>query len=253
MKTTFKFIGAAVLGAAVLFGANSCNEAKSDRNGDKKAEESAKDTPAANAEESAKDTLAASTPSNLADAPIVYVDMTVLMSEYQMAIDLSTEVQAKINEMTIAFDNKKKSAEKEITKKQNNLQTKANDFQDKYSKGHLTETNANIKIQELQKLEEEYNTYLTQKDKELGEEQMKLQNTANEEIFVMNNKVNDAINTFIEKFRVENGYAMILISQSDVPNDGATTLGTPVLSADPSLDITAAVVAGLNAEYNASE
>jgi Skp family chaperone for outer membrane proteins len=239
MKKTFNIIGAAVLGAAVLFGANSCNETKSDKSkGDKTG---------------VNDSLAVNSPINLPDAPIVYVDMNVLMSEYQMAIDLSTEVQAKINELTKAFENKKNSAEKEITKKQTNLQTKANDFQDKYSKGHLTETNANLKIQELQKLEEEYNKYLAEKDQELGQEQLKLQNTANEEIFVMNNKVNDAINTFIEKFRVENGYAMILISQSDIPDDGATTLGTPVLAADPSLDITAAVVAGLNAEYNASK
>lgn len=236
MKKTFNIIGAAVLGAAVLFGASSCNGSSSKR---KKVEPK-------------NDSTAVNT-AKVAESPIVYVDMTVLMAEYQMAIDLSTEVQAKINEMTKSFENKKNSAEKEITKKQTNLQTKANDFQDKYSKGHLTETNANIKLQELQKLEEEYNNYLAQKDQELGQEQLKLQNSANEEIFVMNNKVNDAINTFIQKYRVENGYAMILISQSDIPNDGATTLGTPVLSADPSLDITAAVVAGLNAEYNASK
>ena len=85
----------------------------------------------------------------------------------------------------------------------------------------------------------------------MEQEQYNLQNTANEEIFVMNNVINDAINTFIQKYRVEKGYAMILISQSDIPNDGATTLGAPVLAADPSLDITADVVALLNAEYKA--
>lgn len=233
MKKTFNTIGAVVLGAAVLFGANSCNGSTSEN---KKAK--------------AKNDSTAVAAACAAESPIVFVDMTVLMAEYQMAIDLSTEVQAKINEMTKAFENKKNSAEKEITKKQTNLQNKANDFQDKYSKGHLTETNANLKLQELQKLEEEYNKYLAQKDQELGQEQLKVQNAANEEIFVMNNMVNDAINTFIQKFRVENGYAMILVSQSDIPNDGATTLGNPVLSADPSLDITAAVLAGLNAEYN---
>ena len=233
MKKTFNILGTAVLGAAVLFGANSCNSSSSES----KTEKSQNDSTAV--------VLVSA-----ADAPIVFVDMTVLMSEYQMAIDLSTEVQAKLNELSKSFDNKKKSAEKEITKKQNNLQTKANDFQEKYSKGHLTETNANLKLQEIQKLEEEYNAYLAQKDQELGEEQLKLQNTYNEEMFVMNNKINDAINTFIQKFRVEHGYAMILVSQSDIPNDGATTLGAPVLAADPALDITAAVLAGLNAEYN---
>jgi outer membrane protein len=110
-----------------------------------------------------------------------------------------------------------------------------------------------VKYQELQKLETEYNTFLSQKDQEIAQEQLALQNTYNEEMFVMNNLVNDAINTFIQKYNAEKGYAMILISQGDIPEDGATTLGNPVLTADPALDITTDVVAGLNAEYNASK
>ncbi len=246
MKKTFNIIGAAVLGAAVLFVANSCNSSTSEKKDEKvETAESKKDTTVINT--AVKDSI------DLATSPIVFVDMTVLMSEYQMAIDLGAEVQAKIDKMTKDFEKKQSSAQKEITKKETNLTTKANDFQDKYSKGHLTETTANVKLQELQKLEQEFNTYLAEKDQELGKEQLKLQNTANEEIFVMNNKVNDAVNTFIQKFRVENGYAMILLTQSDVPNDGATTLGNPILAADPSLDITDVVVAGLNAEYKASK
>jgi outer membrane protein len=233
MKKTFKFMGAAVLGAAVLFGANSCNSAS------KSAEQSA--------EQSTENAVLAPAGS------IVYIDMTKLMAEYQMAIDLSKEVEAKLNELTKAFDNKKTAAEKEITRKQTSFQTKYNDFQDKVNKGHLTETAASVKYQELQQLEVEYNNFLAQKEQELAQEQAKVQNTANEEIFVMNNKVNDAINTFVQKYRVEKGYAMIIISQSDVPEDGATNLGTPVIAADASLDVTAEVVAGLNAEYNAAK
>jgi outer membrane protein len=233
MKKTFKFMGAAVLGAAVLFGANSCNSAS------KSAEQSA--------EQSTENAVLAPAGS------IVYIDMTKLMAEYQMAIDLSKEVEAKLNELTKAFDNKKSAAEKEITRKQTSFQTKYNDFQDKVNKGHLTETAASVKYQELQQLEVEYNNFLAQKEQELAQEQAKVQNTANEEIFVMNNKVNDAINTFVQKYRVEKGYAMIIISQSDVPEDGATNLGTPVIAADASLDVTAEVVAGLNAEYNAAK
>jgi outer membrane protein len=233
MKKTFKFMGAAVLGAAVLFGANSCNSAS------KSAEQSA--------EQSTENAVLAPAGS------IVYIDMTKLMAEYQMAIDLSKEVEAKLNELTKAFDNKKSAAEKEITRKQSSFQTKYNDFQDKVNKGHLTETAASVKYQELQQLEVEYNNFLAQKEQELAQEQAKVQNTANEEIFVMNNKVNDAINTFVQKYRVEKGYAMIIISQSDVPEDGATNLGTPVIAADASLDVTAEVVAGLNAEYNAAK
>ena len=179
--------------------------------------------------------------------------MTKLMAEYQMAVDLSKDVEAKINELTKGFENKRSAAEKEITRKQNNFQTKYKDFEDKVNKGHLTETAANKKYQELQQLEAEYQNFVAQKEQELAQEQAKVQNTANEEIFVMNNKVNDAINTFVQNYRIEKGYAMIIISQSDIPEDGATNLGNPVISADASLDVTADVVAGLNAEYNASK
>jgi Skp family chaperone for outer membrane proteins len=170
-----------------------------------------------------------------------------------MAIDLSSEVQAKIEGLNKTLEANTKKAEAEIKRKQNNLQSKANDFQDKVNKGHLTESTAAVKYQELQKLETEYNTFLSQKDQEIAQEQLALQNTYNEEMFVMNNLVNDAINTFIQKYNAEKGYAMILISQGDIPEDGATTLGTPVLTADPSLDITSDVIARLNDEYNATK
>lgn len=231
MKKTFKFIGAAVLGAAVLFGAYSCKTNTTEQAADAAAEEA----------------------TTAQAGSIVYIDITRVLSEYQMAIDLSAEVQTKIEGLNKTLEANTKKAEAEIKRKQNNLQSKFNDFQDKVNKGHLTETAAQVKYQELQKLETEYNEFLTKKDQEIAQEQLTLQNTYNEEMFVMNNIVNDAINAFIQKYNAEKGYAMILISQGDVPEDGATTLGTPVLTADPSLDITADVVAGLNAEYNASK
>lgn len=228
MKKTFKFIGAVVLGAAVL----SCTTGNNSGN---------------TAEQAAENTVLAPAGS------IVYIDMTKLMAEYQMAVDLGKDVETKINELTKGFDNKRSAAEKEITRKQSNFETKFNDFQDKVNKGHLTETAANKKYQELQQLEAEYQNFVAQKEQELAQEQAKVQNTANEEIFVMNNKVNDAINTFVQNYRIEKGYAMIIISQSDIPGDGATNLGNPVIAADASLDVTADVLAGLNAEYNASK
>ncbi|MBR5833522.1 MAG: OmpH family outer membrane protein [Bacteroidales bacterium] len=232
MKTTFKFIGAAVLGAAVLFGAESCKN---------------------NTTEQPAEAVAAENSTCAQAGGIVYIDITRVLSEYQMAVDLSSELQTKIEDLTKTLESNQKKAEAEIKRKQNNLQSKFNDFQDKVNKGHLTESAASVKYQELQKLENEYNTFLSQKDQELAQEQLALQNTYNEEMFVMNNIVNDAINTFIKKYNAQKGYAMILISQGDAPEDGATTLGNPVLTADPSLDITSDVIAGLNDEYNATK
>ena len=232
MKKTFKFLGAAVLGAAVLFGANSCKT---------------------NTTEQVADSAAAENPATVQTGSIVYIDITRVLSEYQMAVDLSAAVQAKIEGLNKTLEANTKKAEAEIKRKQNTLQAKVTEFQEKVNKGLYTETAAATKYQELQKLEAEYNEFLNKKDQELAQEQLVLQNTYNEEVFVMNNVVNDAISSFIQKYNAEKGYAMILISQGDVPEDGATTLGNPVLTADPSLDITSDVIAGLNAEYNASK
>ncbi len=236
MKKTFNILGTIALGAAVIFGMSACNGTQK----------------SSAAENTANDSTAV----NVAVAPagsIVYIDMARIQAEYQMAIDLGAEVEKKINEMTKSLESKTKNIEAEIKRKENKYVAAANEFQEKASKGHYTETTGNAKLQELQKMEAEYNEYLAKKNQEIQQEQITLQNTANEELFVMNNLINDAIATFIKKYNAEKGYAMILISQGDIPNDGATTLGTPVLTADPSLDITSDVLAGLNAEYNASK
>ena len=233
MKKTFYTLGALALSASMVFTA--CNNT----NG---------------ASEAAAPSVADSTSVILApEGSIVYVDLTKLMSEYQMAIDLSAEAEKKIGEMTKTMESKVKSIETEIKRKQDKLTKAANDFQEKYSKGLFTQSTAEVKAKEIQDMEVEYNQYLAQKDQEIQQEQAKMQNTANEELLVMNNTVNDAINTFIVKYNQEKKFAMILLSQGDIPNDGATTLGNPVLTADPALDITADVLAGLNAEYKASK
>lgn len=237
MKKTFHIIGALTI-CATMICLTSCG-------GNTEKKEAAK-----------ADTVVIKDTSNVVLAPagsIVYVDMTRIQAEYQMAIDLGAEVEKKLNEMGKTLESKTKSIESELKRKQDKLTSAANEFQEKYSKGLYTQSTAEVKAQELQKMETEYNQYVAQKGQELQQEEAKYQNTANEELFVMNNTINDAITTFIQKYNAEKGYAMILISQGDVPGDGATTLGNPVLTANPSLDITSDVLAGLNAEYNASK
>jgi outer membrane protein len=230
MKKTFYILGARIISASLVSCNNGSNEAKQD-------------------EAPVQASSAVLAPAG----SIVYVDMTRLMSEYQMAIDLGASAEAKIAELTKTVESKAKSIEAEIKRKQDKLTKAASEFQDKYSKGLYTQSTAEVKAQEIQKMEAEYNQYVATKDQELQQEQIKMQNTANEELLVMNNTINDAINTFIVKYNQEKKFAMILISQGDIPNDGATNLGAPVLTADPSLDITSDVLAGLNAEYNASK
>lgn len=58
----------------------------------------------------------------------------------------------------------------------------------------------------------------------------------------MMNQISDAIKTFVDAYNAEMGYAMILFTQGDI-------LPAPVISGDPSLDITDALIEGLNAAY----
>ena len=78
------------------------------------------------------------------------------------------------------------------------------------------------------KQEQEFNNYAAQKSQEIQEEQV-----------VMMNQLGDAIQTYITKYNEEKQYAMILT------NSG----GAPVITADPALNITDDVLAGLNEEY----
>jgi outer membrane protein len=181
--------------------------------------------------ENAEATATESTEECAPKGAIVYIDMTRLMAEYDMANDLRAVVETKVSEI-----------QAEITRRETNLANAVARYQEKAQKGLMTRTVAEVEAEKLQKQEIEFNNYANQKNNEI-----------NEELLVMNNQINDAIITFVKKFNEEKQYAMILVSQGDVEGDGMVTLSAPVLTADPSLDITDEVLAGLNEEYIASK
>lgn len=211
MKKTTHILSALAMGAVVAFGAVSCNQTKT----------------AENAEAPAAEAAEACAPKGA----IVYIDMTKVMAEYDMANDLRAVVETKVSEI-----------QAEITRRETNLANAVTKYQDKMQKGLMTRSVAEVEAEKLQKQEIEFNNYANQKNNEI-----------NEELLVMNNQINDAIGSFVKKYNEEKQYAMIIVSQGDVEGDGVVTLAAPVLTADPSLDITDAVLAGLNEEYIASK
>ena len=211
MKKTTHILSALVISAVAAFGTVSCNQS----------------TKAGNADAPAADSTLTSAPKGA----IVYIDMTRLMAEYDMANDLRAVVETKVSEI-----------QAEITRRETNLANAVARYQEKVQKGLMTRTVAEVEAEKLQKQEIEFNNYANQKNNEI-----------NEELLVMNNQINDAIVTFVKKFNEEKKYAMILLSQGDLDGDGMVTLSAPVLTADPSLDITDEVLAGLNEEYIASK
>ena len=152
---------------------------------------------------------------------IVYVELDRILMEYDMANDLRSSVEAKIQKIQEEVERRGKKLEKDI-----------NAWQEKLNKGLMTRSVAEAQQAKLQKQQEEFAQYAAQQEQLAQEEQM-----------VMMNQIGDAIKTYIEKYNQEKKYAMILTSQG----------GTPVLTADPSLNITEDVIAGLNAEYIANK
>ena len=148
---------------------------------------------------------------------IVYIDLDRILMEYDMANDLRSVVETKIQNI-----------QAEITRKGKKLESDLKSFQEKLDKGLMTRSVAEVQGQKLQQQEMEFNNYAALKQQEIQEEQV-----------VMMNQLGDAIQTFLNKYNEEKQYAMI------ITNSG----GAPVITADKDLDITEAVIAGLNEEY----
>ena len=196
MKKTTLILGAAALfGAAIL--AVSCNTSND------------KQTTENNTEEAAS-----------MKGAIVFFNLDTVTQEYDMANDLRSVVETKIN-----------SISDEVNRKGNKLQKDVNAFQEKIDKGLMTRSVAEVQSQKLQKQQDEFQNYAAQKQQEINEEQV-----------VMMNQIADAIKTFVDKYAEEQGFAMVLTTQGDV-------LPVPVVTGHEDLDITQAIIDGLNAEY----
>jgi len=151
---------------------------------------------------------------------IVYFNLDRVLEEYDMANDLRSVVETKVN-----------SINQEVNRRQNKLQKDANSFQDKLNKGLMTQSTAQVQYQKLQEQETSFQNYAAQKQQEIMEEQQ-----------VMLNQISDAIKSFVDEFNIQMGYAMIIASQGDI-------LPIPVVTGDAALDITDSLIEGLNAAY----
>lgn len=205
------------------------------------------------------DSLAVAAPGS-----IVYFDLGVIMEKYNMAIDLRAEAEAKANEigkavedMRIKTENEIKAREtkikNEIEPKGKKLQQDAAEFQEKIQKGLMTSTTAQIQQEnilkrqdELQQLaaqrEQEFNQFAAEKQQAYAEFAARKQQEISEELNVRQNQIDVAVKAFLDEFNQEHKYALILVSQGG-------NLPIPVAASDPSLDITAALLEGLNAAY----
>lgn len=151
---------------------------------------------------------------------VVYFNLDRVLKEYDMANDLRSVVETKV-----------KSISDEVNRRGNKLQSDFNALNDKINKGLITRSVAEAQAQQIQDRKNKFDAYAAQKEQEIAEEQM-----------VMQNQIGDAIKKFVDAYNVEKEYALIIATQGDI-------LPAPVVAGDASLDITDDLIAGLNAEY----
>ena len=151
---------------------------------------------------------------------IVYFNLDIILRDYDMANELRSVVETKVN-----------SINQEVTRRRNKLEKDINAFSDKLNKGLLTQSVAQTQNQKLIEQQQSFENYAAQKQQEILEEQQ-----------VMMNQLADAINNYIQEFNAEKKYAMIIATQGDI-------LSAPVVAGDPELDITDTLLEGLNAAY----
>ncbi|MBP3202560.1 MAG: OmpH family outer membrane protein [Bacteroidales bacterium] len=173
-----------------------------------------------NQNQAAAPAVAASADSVAVAGSIVYFNMDQVMEGYDMANDLNS-----------VFETKTSGIQAEIDRRGKKLEKDAADFQNKVDKGLLTTSVAQAQYQKLQEQQQAYQQYVVTKQQEMAEEQQ-----------VMMNQIANAISEFVQEYNVEHQYAMILTTAGGI-------LSTPVVTADPKLDITEDLLAGLNAAY----
>ncbi|MBQ0122271.1 MAG: OmpH family outer membrane protein [Bacteroidales bacterium] len=167
---------------------------------------------------STKKTEDAAQTATAAAGDIVYVRIDTLIMQYDMYSDLRSSLEAKAQ--TIQDD---------LSKKGRKLESDIKAFENQFNKGLLTRSAAEQQQASLQQRQQEFQNLAQQRQYELQEEEI-----------VLNNQVMDAIKTYLEEYNKEHNFAAILTT-SDATN--------VVIVGNSGLDITQEIVDNLNAIY----
>ncbi len=152
---------------------------------------------------------------------IYFVQIDSVIGNFDMAKDLADQLETKFNSSDATLKAKQSTYEKEV-----------GDYQYKAQRGLITRT-------EAQGIEQG----LYQKQQDLVQLQQQLSAEINEEQVVMNRKVIDAIMAYMKENSTQFNYKYVL----------GTSFGGNILYANDSLDITKAIIQGLNEKYAADK
>lgn len=148
---------------------------------------------------------------------IVYVELDSIILNFDMYFDLREELIQK-----------QQRSEAELNTKGKQYESGARDYEEKVRKGLVTRATAAQMEQELLQQQQDLLNLRNELESQLMEEEQ-----------VMNRKILNYIYDFLEEFSADNKYDYIL----------AKNFGSPVMYANDSLDITDAVLKGINYKY----
>lgn len=159
--------------------------------------------------------------SEMVAGEIVYLDIDSVLRNYDMYADVMTDLEAKL-----------KTKDAELQSKQRTFERNVADYQNKASKGLVTRSEA-AQIEQNLQIEQQTLMQLQQQGQyELAEEEQ-----------VANRKVLNSIMEYLKSVENEQNYQFVL----------GNSFGGNILYANSNLNITNAVIKGLNEHYQASK
>lgn len=173
---------------------------------------------------------------------IAYVNTDSLWNEYKLIDDLQAELEKERARAERKVEQRTAILEQQLEQMAGELQTKMADFE---SKGRtMNETLRNMKMQELQSLQQNAQTFSLEADQEINQLQQRLQNELLDKELKGSRKVQENMKKFLKDYNQDYGFTYVLAYSSEA---GGILLG------NPALDITEDVIAGLNEIYEAEQ
>ncbi len=152
---------------------------------------------------------------------IAYIKMDSLVTNYDRFLDLSSTFEAKATKVQSDLEARARRLSNEVIS-----------FNDKIQKGLMTSRDAQAEQTRIENRGQQFEADRQNQLAELAEEEQ-----------VMMNQIMYAIQEYVAEFNADYRFKMILTSSG----------GSPVLNADPALDVTMEVLKGLNEKYAAEK
>lgn len=169
---------------------------------------------------------------------IAYVNTDTLWMQYGIIDELQAELEEERAKSEKRISSRTKALEAEFKNMMTSLQQKAETFE-KDAKS-MSELLYNTRMRELQELEQNARMFEMQAREEVAELQESLTDKLLEKEAKGTQDINNRLKAYIKEYNGEQGFTYVLAYSSQA---GGILLG------DPALDITADIVAGLNAKY----